>query len=189
MVAAAGLVWFNTKTYNVCCFKFCFGIFILMKSVAVIPQQCRKGNNPIHMQRVQEHIHQEKLIGKSFRKYAAYTETHIDTERKTESWWKGKDCHQMRNWKTEVGKWEYKSRSRVEAISCWPKYCHYAALIHPQSTSIMYSGLTGSVERNSIHGLAIQCWIMHVCTSSPNKNYTAIWQDIGSSIWMQTLWS
>lgn len=53
-----------------------------MKSVAVIPQQCRKGNDSIQMQRVQEHIHQEKLIGKSFRKYAAYTEMHIDTEKK-----------------------------------------------------------------------------------------------------------
>lgn len=55
-----------------------------MKSVAVIPQQCRKGNDSIQMQRVQEHIHQEKLIGKSFRKYAAYTEMHIDTEKKIE---------------------------------------------------------------------------------------------------------
>lgn len=41
-VAAAGSVWFNTKAHNICCFKFYFGIFILTKSGAVIPQHCIK---------------------------------------------------------------------------------------------------------------------------------------------------
>lgn len=40
---------FKTKTYNICRFTSYFGVLVLTKSVAVIPQQCRKGNNPIQM--------------------------------------------------------------------------------------------------------------------------------------------
>lgn len=65
-LAAAGSVWFNTKAHNICCFQFYSGIFILIKSVAVIPQHCIKGNNPAELQRVQDHIHWEKMTGKSF---------------------------------------------------------------------------------------------------------------------------
>lgn len=38
----------------------------------------------------------------------------------------------------------------------------------------MGSGLTGSAEKKSLHGLVIQYRTTHACTNSPNKNYTDI---------------
>lgn len=75
-------VWFNTKTYKICCFTHVGGYSFLPS--LYLPWQCRKGNNPIQTHRLQEHIQQEKLTGKRFRKHAAYTRMGIDTEKKTE---------------------------------------------------------------------------------------------------------
>lgn len=124
-MAAAGLVWFNTKAHNICCFKFYFGILILTKSVAVIPQHCikRKESN-WNARGTRPHPLGENGWKKALNSMrCALTDTSTET-RERENWWWGKVCSQMRKWKTEVGNQEYRSRSQVEAGPQWPKSCH-----------------------------------------------------------------
>lgn len=56
-------VWFNTETYNICCFT-CVGGYSFLPSL-YLPWQCRKGNNAIQTHRLQQHIQRRNWLEKA----------------------------------------------------------------------------------------------------------------------------
>lgn len=167
-------VWFTNETYKICCFTHVGGYSFLPS--LYLPWQCRKGNNPIQTHRLQEHIQQEKLTGKRFRKHAAYTRMGIDTEKKTELVKRqGLQSHEeLKNISQKTG---IRSGCRVEVGPCKPKYCCYTTLNHPKSTSIMYTRWTSPAERNSRDGHVTQYQIVMCMLKLPKLKLTASWQD------------